>query len=173
MLIAILSGTPLWVWAVLAALVVLGIWQSRPRQVSPGRLLVLPLALLALGLWSMAPGFAARPGLVLAWLLTLVLALWWARRLAPSSGARWLADRRVLALPGSWMPLVVMLLIFSLRYASGVAIVLRPEWRAALSVQLPMAAAFGALSGLFMGRTLGLLTLAGGAAFRSARSAHG
>jgi hypothetical protein len=64
-----------------------------------------------------------------------------------------------LHLPGSWMPLVVILLIFSLRYAAGVAQGLHPEWRDLPAVQAALALWFGAWSGLFLGRALGLFAL--------------
>ena len=155
MLIAILLHTPLWVWALLTALVALGLWQRRARRVRPARLLVLPMAMLALGLWSMAPGFVAQPGLGALWLLALLGAARWGRSLAPPAGTRWLPAQGVLALPGSWLPLALILSIFSLRYATGVALALQPAWRNMWQVQLPLALLFGTLSGVFLGRALG------------------
>ena len=43
----ILTHTPLWVFGLFFGLVYLGYLQSRTRQVSRGRLIVLPLAMLA------------------------------------------------------------------------------------------------------------------------------
>ena len=159
MLITILSHTPLWVWALLTGLVALGLWQTRPRQVRPQRLLILPAVLLAMGLWSMAPVFSAQPVVALVWLASLLLALRWARKLQPPAAARWMPAQGVLTLPGSWVPMVIILVIFSLRYANGVSLALHPEWRSMLQIQLPMALAFGSLSGFFLGRSLGLFKL--------------
>ncbi len=159
MLIQILMHTPLWVWALLTALLALGLWQRRQRHVRRGQLLALPLTMLALGLWSMAPGFVAQPLVAGAWLLALLAAAQVGRRLPTPAAARWLAAEQRLHLPGSWVPLVIILCIFSLRYATGVSLALHPEWRSMLSVQLPLALAFGSLSGLFMGRALGLRAL--------------
>ncbi len=168
MLIAILSRTPVWVWALLSALLALGLWQTRPRRVRPQRLLVLPLVLLVMGLWSMTPVFARQPVVGLVWLLTLLLVLRWARHRQPPAAARWLPEAGVLVLPGSWVPMVVIVAVFSLRYSSGVMAVMHPEWRSQLSVQLPLALAFGALSGFFLGRNLALFQLTRRAAAASA-----
>jgi hypothetical protein len=93
-------------------------------------------------------------------LLTALLgAARWGRRWAQPAGTRWLPDQRVLALPGSWLPLAIILAIFSLRYATGVALALQPAWRQMWQVQLPLALLFGTLSGLFLGRALGLWAL--------------
>lgn len=159
MLIQIITHTPFWVWFLFTALLALGLWQRRQRRLRPGQLLALPLALLALGLWSMAPGFVAQPLLAAVWLAALVVAVRLGKGLPTPQAARWLPGEQRLQLPGSWLPLVVIVCIFSLRYATGVSLVLHPEWRSMLALQLPLALAFGAFSGLFLGRALGLWAL--------------
>jgi hypothetical protein len=52
-----------------------------------------------------------------------------------------------------------ILFIFLLRYSSNVAFALRPEWRATLAVQVTLAVVLGLISGLSIGRTLGLFRL--------------
>jgi hypothetical protein len=158
-ILTIFKHTPLWVWALLAALLALGLSQLRQRRVAPLRLLILPAVLLGLGLWSMSGAFVKLPLVALAWLLALAAggALGW--QLPRPAAARWLADERRLLLPGSVLPLIVILTIFSLRYGSSVALALHPEWRADAAVQLPLALLFGAISGLLLGRTLRLHAL--------------
>lgn len=173
MLMQILIHTPVWVWFLLTALLGLGLWQRRQRRVRRGQLLALPLALLALGLWSMAPRFVAQPLLAVAWLAALMAAVQLGRRLPTPQAARWLADRQRLQLPGSWLPMLIIVCIFSLRYATGVSLALHPEWRTMLAVQLPLALAFGGLSGLFLGRALGLWRLTQGAAVADSRRNSG
>lgn len=159
MILQILSHTPLWVWALFAPLLVLGLWQRRARRVARAQLLALPLALLALGLWSMAPVFVSQPVAAVLWLGAIAAATAAGLRLPRPAAARWLADEARLFLPGSWLPLLLIVAIFSLRYAAGVGHALHPEWRNLATVQLPLALVFGALSGLFLGRALGLLQL--------------
>ena len=120
------------------------------------QLLALPAALLALGLWSMLPGFRAQPLAALAWALALAAALQLGRGRASRSGARWLVGEQRLLVPGSWLPLALILAIFCLRYATGVSLALQPQWVAQLNVQVPLALAFGSLSGYLVGRALGL-----------------
>lgn len=160
MLVHILVHTPLYVWGLLAALVLLGLLQMRTRQVSKGQLLALPLVLLGLGLWSLIPGIAAMPLVALCWLVALGLSAALGRRIPVQPGTAWLASVRRLQLPGSWLPMVLIMLIFSLRYAMGVGTAMHPEWRTMLQVQAPLALALGVLAGLSLGRTLGLLSLA-------------
>jgi hypothetical protein len=155
----ILAHTPKWVWLLLAALVVLGLLQSRTRQVTPARLFALPLALCALGLWTVWPVFASLPLVDLSWVTAVVAGASLRLRLAKPSLAKWSADGKHLHLPGSWGPLVLMMSVFLLRYASGVAQAMHPELRQMLALQLPLALGFGGLTGVLLGRSLAYMRL--------------
>lgn len=160
MILDVFRFTPPWVWALLAALVALGLSQWRERRIAPARLFILPGVLLTLGLWSTAQSFAT-PALALSvWATAALVTTTLASRLPPPAGVRWDAAAQRLVLPGSALPLVVILSVFGLRYAGSVALALHPAWRADLAVALPMAAAYGAVSGLLLGRALGLRRLA-------------
>lgn len=170
MIVLILSHTPVWVWGLLAALMALGFSQTRERRLSSWRLLMLPLVLLGLGLWSMAPGFRVLPLSALVWLAALgagVALL--AGRPAPA-GAAWLPAEQRLHLPGSWVPMLLILVIFSLRYAANVGMAFNPGWRTAPELLLPLALLYGGFSGIFLGRALALLKLTRAGAAGPARS---
>jgi hypothetical protein len=155
----ILRYTPTWVWGLLTGLLALGLWQTRSRSVARARLLTLPLTLLGLGLWSTSSSFAALPLAAGVWLASLAVSCFAARRLPVPAGACWDAASERLHLPGSWLPLALILVIFTLRYAASVALVLHPAWRGDPTLLLPLAALYGALGGLFLGRAIGLLAL--------------
>ncbi len=159
MFVQILSHTPIWVWAILTGITVLGASQLRARQLPRWRVMALPATLLMLGLWSMAPGFRAHPASAVIWLVALLGMATPGRRLAARSGAVWLAGPQRLHLPGSTLPLLLALTIFCLRYINGVATAMNPALTALPQWQWPLAILFGGLSGLFMGRALGLLAL--------------
>jgi len=155
----ILRYTPIWVWGLLAALLTLGFWQTRTRNLARARLLALPLTLLCLGLWSTSSSFSTLPLAAGVWLATLVASSFAARRLPPPAGARWDAVNERLHLPGSWLPLALIVTMFTLRYSATVAMMLHPAWRGDPTLLLPLSALYGALGGLFLGRAIGLLAL--------------
>jgi len=159
MIFDILRFTPVWVWGLLAALIALGLSQTRPRRAGRARLMALPLALLALGLWSQRANFAAQPLAAAVWALALLGSAALVRRLPTPAGTVWLPDTRQLHLPGSWLPLLLIIGIFGLRYTVSVGQALHPAWRSAAEVLLPVALLYGVLSGFFLGRALGLLAL--------------
>jgi|WetSurMetagenome_2_1015567.scaffolds.fasta_scaffold23925_1 hypothetical protein len=166
LILAILRHTPLWVWGLFATLLLLGASQLRPREVVPMRLLLLPLVLLALGLWSNSSAFVANPRTFALWLVALLAAGAVGRRL-PQPAARWDATTRRLALPGSVLPLTLVVLIFGLRYGITVAMIVDNGWRESAAVQLTVPALYGAISGLLFGRALALWALTRPAAART------
>ena len=156
MLIEIIRFTPLWVWALLLGLMLLGWQQSRPRQVSRLQLVLVPVAMLALGLSSVVAGFARVPASLLAWLMCASLAWAAAQAWLTPAGARWQASISRLVLPSSWLPMVLILAIFVLKYSLGVTTAMHPLVATQAPFVIAVAGLSGALSGLFLGRACGL-----------------
>lgn len=159
MLLQIAINTPLWVWGLLAALVVLGLTQARDRNAGLARTAVLPLGMGVFSLWGLVSGFGASPSVLGAWLAAAAVALAAVLLRPLPAGVRYDAQRRVFALPGSWVPLVLILGIFSIKYATGVTLAMQPALRADPAVALAVAALSGLFSGIFAGRTVRLLRL--------------
>jgi len=155
----IFGNTPLWVWGLLAGLIVLGLTQTRSRTASLPRIVILPLALGAFSLWGTLSDFGAAPAVVTAWLVASGLMLALILRSPVPAGTRYDAAARQFQLPGSWVPMALILGIFLTKYAVGVALAMRPELRAHADFTLAIALASGAFSGIFAGRTVRLLRL--------------
>lgn len=165
LLVGILSHTPLWVWALLAGLLVLGYAQTRARQASLARTLAVPLAMGALSLYGTVSALGASAPVLAGWLLTTALSAALMARSPAAAGTHYDATRRVIAQPGSWVPLLLILGIFCTKYSVGVGLALHPGLPHALAYALPIAMLYGLYTGLFAGRTLRLLRLV--------RAAHG
>ena len=73
MILDMLRHTPFWVWAVLAKLVVLGLWQTRARRIGRGRVTLLPLVMIGLSFGGVLSsfGFGGFSGLFLVRSLSL------------------------------------------------------------------------------------------------------
>jgi hypothetical protein len=159
MLYQILMHTPLWVWALLAALLALGVKQSRPGRIRLARTVVLPLAMAALSLSGTVSAFGATPLVLTAWLLAALPLGWGMSRTAPPAGTRYDADERVFRVTGSWWPLALMMGIFLLKYAVAVTLVQAPGLAHAPAFAVPAALLYGAFSGCFFGRSARLWRL--------------
>lgn len=152
----VLKGTPVWVWFILAALIVLGIKQLRSRVVTRYSVLIAPLVFMLVGLTAAGRG----PAEFLVWALTVIVAaactffVW-----QPIAGARYDASSDRLHLPGSVMPMLLMLSIFLLNYVINVAQAVKPALRSELLWQIGPAIILGALSGVFIGRAATLFCM--------------
>ncbi|HMC15731.1 MAG TPA: DUF6622 family protein [Albitalea sp.] len=156
LVLEIIRRTPLWVWAILAALVVLGLTQMRDRLVSRSRLLVTPIGLGLYSLSGAASMFGARPEVIAAWLAGLALAVAANRLLQWPRGAR-PDGRGNFAVPGSVWPLMLMMAIFGLRYVGSVTLAFQPGWSHDAVFSLGLALSYGTLSGMFTARALRVL----------------
>lgn len=157
MVLTIIRYTPTWVWVLLAALLLLGWQQSRPRQVARWQLVVLPLVMLALGLSSVMAGFTRVPLSFGMWLVCGGASWAVAQRWLVSTQARWDASTARLAMPASWLPMALILAIFCLKYGLGIYTAMHAADAAQASFVCAVAGLSGALSGLFLGRAAGLL----------------
>jgi hypothetical protein len=152
----ILKGTPLWVWVILAALIVLGVQQLRSREIRRYSVLIAPVAFLFVGLMAAGRG----PVGFSAWAITLLATaaftffVW-----QPTGGARYNAGTDRLHLPGSVVPMLLMLSIFLLNYVINVTLAINPALRGELAWQVGPAVILGALSGVFIGRAATLFRM--------------
>jgi hypothetical protein len=147
----VLSHTPGWVWAVLASLLVAGALQMRPRTIGLARATALPLALMALSLAGVATVFGT-PASFGAWAVGALVSAAIVSRGGAQRGARWSATDRVFHLPGSALPLVLMLGIFCTRFAVGASVAIHPGLVHVPAFAAAACLAYGAFSGVFGAR---------------------
>jgi membrane associated rhomboid family serine protease len=154
MFTTIVQQTPHWVWGVFAALTVLGCKQSVPRRRSLRSATALPVAMALLSLYGVASAFSSQPLALLAWVTGVAVALALSQGLRVWDGIRWLESERSVLMPGSWLPLVLLLGLFLTKYAAGVALSINPELAAEASTAGFVGLVYGAFSGVFLSRAL-------------------
>ena len=146
------ASLPLWPFAILAGLVMLGLRQTRDRVVEPGAMARMALAMLVFSLYGVTTAFGTGALPVLAWAAGYAAAvLLGAPALAPRGLAR---EGDAVRVAGSWLPLVLMVGIFVAKFALGFATgvgapVVHQAWFAAAA-----SAVFGLFSGAFGARAL-------------------
>jgi len=160
MIVQILINTPLWVWGLLAALLVLGVGQSRSRTVGLRRVILLPLGMAALSLYSTISTFGASPAVLGSWLATALVLVLAVTQFPVPAGARYDCTSRQFQLPGSWIPMVLIMGIFLTKYAVGVSLVMHPELKSSANFSLAIGTLYGVFSGVFAGRAIRLIRLA-------------
>lgn len=156
-ILAVIGHTPWWVWGILAALVVLGSLQLRDHSLPRLRVLSQPIALGAYSLWGTTAAFGAHAAVLAAWGAGLVATLLLARRLRWPEAVRHDAATNRFHVPGSMVPLALMLTIFAVRYVVAVTLVFHHGWASDAAFAAAASGVYGALSGLFGGRALNIL----------------
>jgi uncharacterized membrane protein len=159
MIAQILSNTPLWVWGLLAALLALGFSQVRSRTVGLGRITLLPLGLGALSLYGTVSAFGASPTVIGSWLAATTLLLLIVTQMPLPVGAGYDSARRQFQIPGSWVPMALIIGIFLTKYGVGVSLVMHPELKANANFSLAVGTLYGVYSGIFAGRAVRLIRL--------------
>ena len=159
MFLMIMSNVPVWVWVLLVALVALGLIQTRTRQMSTARAFLLPLGLTVLSLSGVVSNFGAKLTPLCAWLIATVAALLAAKAFGAWRGASWSAATSRFKVPGSWLPLVLILSIFVVKFYVGVNVAMHPELRTDTQFALIVCLIYGVFSGVFLARGLNFWTL--------------
>ncbi|MFN3439209.1 MAG: DUF6622 family protein [Acidovorax sp.] len=162
MLGQIIQNTPFWVWGLLAGLLGLGGSQLFDRNVSLVRAMVMPVAMTGLSVYGLVSAFGKAGTVLGAWLIaaTLIAALaLWLQPTAPSD-TLYAGSSRSFFIPGSAMPLALILGIFLTKYFVGVELALQPALTRDSSFALQIAVLYGVFNGLFAARALRLWRLA-------------
>ncbi|TWI48977.1 putative dienelactone hydrolase [Pseudomonas duriflava] len=145
----ILSHSPPWVFGLLIALCVLGLMQTRTRQVRFSLALLLPIGMLMLsmeGVFQYTDYWGAGLGFWLAGLVAVSKIV--SRFMEPNIVTR-IKNSDRLIMRGSWLPLLVILGIFITRYLLGVAQALQFRALDHWPLQMLVAGGLGAWSGYF------------------------
>ncbi|HRE17109.1 MAG TPA: hypothetical protein PLW86_08580 [Rhodocyclaceae bacterium] len=156
MLIEILKHTPIWVFFLFALLVRLGFVLARSRDVSVGRAVMVPLVMSALSVAGVVSAFPGMALPIVAWAGGLVLALGGCVALNYPRGVAMTAERRV-HVPGSWVPMGLMMTIFFTKFAVGMTLAMQPGLAHAAGFAVPVSMIYGAMSGAFLVRALAAL----------------
>ena len=161
MISQILSGTPTWVWGLLAGLVALGMSQARDRSASLARIALMPVAMTAFSIWGTVSTFGQSlmlSSVLMTW--AVLAAIVFSVVGKGQAAGTYDAATRVFKLPGSWVPMMLILGIFATKYAANVALAIRPELVNDGAFSLTQAALYGVFTGLFTGRAARLVRMA-------------
>ena len=160
MFIAIVQHTPIWVWGMLTVLITIGLSQTRDREMSLARVTILPLVMIALSLSGVFHAFGHFPVALGGWAAGVGAALAFARQLIAVRGASWSQQTATVHVPGSWLPLALIVGLFAIKYFAGASLALHPELAHDTAFAGLISLAYGTFSGLFLARGLSLRNLA-------------
>lgn len=157
-----LQYVPIWVFALLIGLIVLGLLQTRTRQVRKPRLLGINIALTVVTLVGVIQQWRHTPWLALAllsWMATCWLVTWGLGQGPAPAGASYNADTRRFTVPGSGWPLALFMAIFACKFVVGMVGAMAPDQLHSLQAAIGISALYGLFSGVLNARAWRLLKL--------------
>lgn len=143
----VLSHTPLWAYALLALLILLGLQARKPRTMTFGRLLLLPIVFIVWGLSSLVLGPLPTTALLVARALAAAIAFAFGWFIPPMRRITVDPSSNLILVPGSNFPLLRNVVIFMTKYVLIVTIVIT---QGDPTLRLVDAAISGAISGYFL-----------------------
>lgn len=145
----ILSNTPAWVFGILGILVLLGVQALRPRTLSLGRLVLVPVGFIIWGLSNLFSGSPPPAALLETRGLAVVIALALAWMIPPPFRAATIdRQRKLVHVPGTPIPLIRNVVLFLTKYVLAVTVAMMP---ADPTPKFIDAAISGLISGYFLG----------------------
>lgn len=156
-LLQVLKGTPSWVFVLFVVLLALGFLQSRARSVPKSMLALLPASMIALSGYAIVSTFGLAPAAIGSWTLAFgsMALLGWLR--SPMQGVTLTPARNAYVVPGSWIPMALIMATFVARYAVTVMVLRDPSLRQSIPFEMTAGFGFGLLSGAFFARVLGVV----------------
>lgn len=163
---------PVWVFAVLALLLGLGLMQARTRLVAPALIRAVAFGLLAYSLWGVVSSFGLLASVVTAWLAGVGVSAVLGRTALSPRGLSHDAATDKVRVPGSWLPLVLLMGIFGLKFAVGYAAGTGAPIAAGSPASAAIALSLGLLSGAFFARAHAVVAVAAAARRESQLAYH-
>lgn len=150
----IISHTPNWVFVVFFALLMLGFKQSKQREVKASTVFILPIAMTLFSFFGVYSVFGISLLSLSLWVLALVLALMLGLKLAYPKLVSFSAQDNKLIIPGSWVPLILMMAIFFTKYVVGFALASQLPIVNDSLFMLLISVLYGVFSGTFVARSI-------------------
>ena len=159
MLQKMILSTPIWVWAILAFLIYRGMRASADQEIKFWKIFIIPIVMLMLSIQGIASAFGMPVALALTWLAGIVIAalltLWMFNRKGVTGDPR----RGVISQHGSWIPLVLMMSIFSTKYTVAIMLAIQPGRHESILFASGVCALYGLFNGIFIGRLLAAVAI--------------
>jgi hypothetical protein len=155
-----IAHIPVWVAPLFLLLVAFGLRQALTQRAGMRRVTIVPLVLTSLSLIGTLSAWNSDALSIVSWALALAVSATWVLRRPLPAGTQFELAGQVFLLPGSWVPLAMMMGIFLTKFAMGALGAINPTLLHSLPLMLGASALYGLCSGIFLGRAARLWRLA-------------
>lgn len=149
----LLRQTPIWVYPLFLFLLFMGWQQTRDRKVIFFVPFIFPVIMAIYSMVTSLPLFNwSDSGTMLLLLFSLSAVVFLLSNRQKINGAVYLARDRQFFIPGSYLPLTIILIVFSVKYVTEACMTLSPEIANTLYFRATLAIINGTLLGFFISR---------------------
>ena len=153
----IVSQTPPWVFGLFVGLLVLGLMQTRNRKVREWLAYLLPVGMVCLSLSGVHTSFGLQAIPILAWAFGIAVVTLLGSKAMANNGVVYLSQERSFLIPGSWIPLLVIMAIFFVKYVFAVLKSVGVIDVTSTTTAVLFSLIYGCLSGYFSARATTLV----------------
>ena len=153
----ILEGTPTWVWVLFIYLMIIGFKARKIHVVSLFKLFILPALFFILAIYYLIVNFSSDVTAIFIWIIAFGV----------GTVLNWIiyknltlqADKKkhLIKVPGTWSVLIMIILIFSIKYTFGYLLSAHPTIIHNSLFIYSFLIASGIITGLFLGKALRFL----------------
>lgn len=147
----ILQNIPQWVWILFAVLIAIGISQSFTKRRTLRSATLIPIVMIGLSLYGVTSVFS-QPAALAAWATGVAAALTLATVIGAWKNILWSESDQRLIVPGSWVPMILILGLFFTKFGVNVALAMHHELVHDTSFAIMISLTYGVFSGTFFGR---------------------
>lgn len=148
----LLSDTPWWVYVIFIILINVGVKSIKNQVIPLGKLFIMPAVFTAFSLHTLISSVAFNYVNIAVWLGSLLLMAvvgWLQIARYPIKVDR---ENYLLKLPGTWSTLLIVLLIFAIKYYFGYQLASKPELLGEPAFEMSLLAVTGFCTGYFLGK---------------------
>lgn len=155
-MLKIITNIPLFVWPLFAVLLIGGLKARKTRPVPLKALLLIPAAFFSWSLFSFFGRYASDPLAILLWILSIGVGSFIGFSHIQRVKPRCDRQKKVIEMPGSWIPLMLSMSIFTTKFSIGMMRVMLPHLENSM-LFLGLELFSGIVLGIFTGRGVGCL----------------
>lgn len=150
----LLSHTPIWVFIIFFTLLILGVIQTKDRIVKVNTVFILPSAMILFSIFGIYSVFGFTIFPLLLWLVGGLLAFAIGLKLALPKLVGFSKEDNKLLIPGSKVPLILMMAIFFTKYFVGFSLARNLPLTNEFIFVVIISLTYGIFSGVFLSRSL-------------------
>ena len=154
MVFEIIKHTPIWVFILFIGLLYLGYTQTKDRKVKLKKLFILPIAMILLSIFGIISAFGLNKITLTLWVFSAIFSLIIGLKLFSSRNIKYDKFEKKFHISGSWIPMLLILMIFFIKYIVGVVVARELAIINDIEFIITISSLYGLLSGLFLSRSI-------------------